>query len=128
MSLVFCSYQAEQGCNVSTFMRSPSAPSMMVAAFDRNEFLLQNLFIIRILAILDDLWLPFGLFSIKLEVVGRKARAQKVVHSRYRVSAGLLPHALLVLPLKQPCSLSRSKMAIANPRFGLYIIYIEISK
>ncbi len=31
-----------------------------------------------------------------------------------------------MLPLKRPCSLSRTKTAIANPKFGVYIIYIYI--
>lgn len=36
----------------------------------------------------------------------------------------MLPLAPSVLPLKPPCSLSRIEMAIPNPKFGLYIIYI----
>ena len=39
----------------------------------------------------------------------------------------LLPPAPLLLPLKRPCSLSRSKMVIYNPQFGgVYNIYILI--
>ena len=29
-----------------------------------------------------------------------------------------------MLPLKRPCSLSRTETAISNPKFGVYIIYI----
>ncbi len=38
----------------------------------------------------------------------------------------VLPPAPPVLPPKRPCSLSRSKTAIPNPKFGVYIIYIYI--
>ena len=31
-----------------------------------------------------------------------------------------------MLPPKRPCSLSRTKTAISNPKFGVYIIYIYI--
>ncbi len=31
-----------------------------------------------------------------------------------------------MLPLKRPCSLSRTEMAISNPKFGVYIIYIYL--
>ncbi len=34
------------------------------------------------------------------------------------------PHAPSLLPLKQPCSLSRTETAIPNPKFGMYIMYI----
>ena len=36
----------------------------------------------------------------------------------------VLPRAPSVLPLKRPCSLSRPRTAIFNPKFGVYIIYI----
>ena len=38
----------------------------------------------------------------------------------------LRPLARSVLPLKRPCSLSRSGTVIPNPKFGVYIIYIYI--
>ena len=38
----------------------------------------------------------------------------------------LRPLAPLLLPLKRPCSLFRPGMAIANPKFGVYIIHIYI--
>ena len=31
-----------------------------------------------------------------------------------------------MLPLKRPCSLSRTETVISNPKFGVYIIYIHI--
>ena len=34
------------------------------------------------------------------------------------------PGAPSLLPLKRPCSLSRTETAISNPKFGVYIIYI----
>jgi len=36
----------------------------------------------------------------------------------------MLPLAPSLLPLKRPCSLSRSKTATTNPKFGVYIVYI----
>ena len=36
------------------------------------------------------------------------------------------PPAPPLLPLKRPCSLSRTETAIPNPKFGVYIIYIYI--
>jgi len=36
----------------------------------------------------------------------------------------LLSPAPSLLPLKRPCSLSRPRTAISNPKFGVYIIYI----
>jgi hypothetical protein len=45
------------------------------------------------------------------------------------LSAPLLrPPTPPMLPLKRPCSLSRSKTAIANPKFGVYIIYISVTR
>ncbi len=35
-------------------------------------------------------------------------------------------HRPLLLPLKRPCSLSRTETAISNPKFGVYIIYIYV--
>ena len=34
------------------------------------------------------------------------------------------PHPPSLLPLERPCSLSRSKTEIPNPRLGVYIIYM----
>ena len=39
-------------------------------------------------------------------------------------SYSVLPLAPSVLPLKRPCSLSRTEPATINPKFGVYIIYI----
>ena len=43
-----------------------------------------------------------------------------------RAAPSLLPHAPSVLPLKQPRSLSRTKTAIINPKFRVYIMSIYI--
>lgn len=40
----------------------------------------------------------------------------------------VLPHAPSVLPLKRPCSLTRLKRVVSNPKFGVYMIYIYNKK
>jgi len=42
------------------------------------------------------------------------------------LAPSVLSLAPSLLPLKQPCSLSRTKTAIPDPQFGAYIMYIYI--
>ena len=66
---------------------------------------------------------PEPLFSCYAPVLPRCSLNAPLCSLR---APSLRPFAPSMLPLKQPCSLSRPRIAIPSPKFGVYIIYIYI--
>ena len=69
--------------------------------------------------------------AVLTNVINNASSYSRVRRSHFRLLPAaplhcpiVLPLAPSLLPLKRPCSLSRSKTVIANPKFGVYIIYI----